>query len=57
MKLTEKTIKSVVLRLKNTKSMIVANNGNQIENIKDELYDILQEIDEENHKCYTHHEA
>ena len=57
MKLTEKTIKSVVLRLKNTKSMIVANNGNQIENIKDELYDILQEIDEENYKCYTIHEA
>ena len=36
--------------------MLAINNGTQIEDIKNELYDIIQEIDEENHKCYINYE-
>ena len=56
MKLSPKTIKSISLRLANVKTMLIANNSNQIQKIKDELYEIIHEIDEENHRCYTSHE-
>ena len=56
MKLSPKTIKSISLRLANVKTMLIANNSNQIEKIKDELYEIIHEVDEENHRCYTSHE-
>jgi len=56
MKLAPKTMKSISLKLKHIKSMLAINNGTQIEDIKNELYDIIQEIDEENHKCYINYE-
>ena len=56
MKLSPKTIKSISLRLANVKTMLIANNSNQMEKIKDELYEIIYEFDEENHRCYTSHE-
>lgn len=56
MKLSPKTIKSISLRLANVKTMLIANNSNQMEKIKDELYEIIHEVDEENNRCYTSHE-
>lgn len=56
MKLSPKTIKSISLRLANVKTMLIANNSNQMEKIKDDLYEIIYEVDEENHRCYTSHE-
>ena len=56
MKLSPKTIKSISLRLANVKTMLIANNSNQMEKIKYELYEIIHEVDEENHRCYTNHE-
>jgi hypothetical protein len=56
MKLAPKTMKSISLKLKHIKNMLAINNGTQIEDIKNELYDIIQEIDEENHKCYINYE-
>ena len=56
MKLSPKTIKSISLRLANVKTMLIANNSNQMEKIKDELYEIIYEVDEENHRCYISHE-
>ena len=56
MKLSPKIIKSISLRLANVKTMLIANNSNQMEKIKDELYEIIYEFDEENHRCYTSHE-
>lgn len=57
MKLAPKTIASISKKLKKVASIINVNNGSQIEDIKDELYDIIQEIDEENHRCFTSHDA
>ena len=56
MKLSPKTIKSISLRLANVKTMLIANNSNQLQKIKDELYEIIHEIYEENHICYANHE-
>ena len=56
MKLSSKTIRSISLRFANVKTMLIANNSNQLGKIKDELYEIIHEVDEENHRCYTSHE-
>jgi|TARA_B100000965_G_C19314090_1_gene635812 hypothetical protein len=56
MKFSPKTIKSISLKLANVKTMLIANNSNQLGKIKDELYEIIHEVDEENHRCYTSHE-
>ena len=53
MKLSPKTIKSISLRLANVKTMLIANNSNQLQKIKDELHEIIHEVDEENHRCYA----
>ena len=56
MKLASKTINSISLRLAYIKTMLMSNNSNQLEKIKDELYEIIHEIDEENNRCYTSHD-
>ena len=56
MKLAPKTINSISLRLAYIKTMLMANNSNQFEKIKDELYEIIHEIDEENYRCYSSHD-
>ena len=56
MKLASKTINSISLRLAYIKTMLMANNSNQLEKIKDELYEIIHEIDEENNRCYSSHD-
>ena len=56
MKLASKTINSISLRLAYIKTMLMANNSNQFEKIKDELYEIIHEIDEENYRCYSSHD-
>ena len=56
MKLAPKTINSISLRLACIKTMLMANNSNQLQKIKDELYEIIHEVDEENHRCYASHE-
>ena len=56
MKLSPKTIKSISLRLANIKTMLIANNSSQLQKIKDELYEIIHEVDEESHRCYSSHE-
>ena len=56
MKLAPKTINSISLRLAYIKTMLMANNSNKLEKIKDELYEIIHEIDEENNRCYTSHD-
>jgi hypothetical protein len=57
MKLTAKTIDSINLRLEKISEFIVANNGSDIDNIKDELYEIVQQIEEETHRCYKDKDA
>ena len=44
MKLSPKTIKSISLRLANVKTMLIANNSNQMEKIKDELYESFMKL-------------
>ena len=56
MKLSPKTIKSISLKIANVKTILIANNSNQLKKIKDELYEIIHEIYEENHICYANHE-
>ena len=56
MKLSPKTIESISLRLANIKTMLIANNSNQLQKIKEELYEVIHEVDEENHRCYTSYE-
>jgi|TARA_B110001452_G_scaffold9015_1_gene7837 hypothetical protein len=51
MKLTAKTIDVINLRLEKVKEFIAENNGANLENIKDELYEIVQQIEEETHRC------
>ena len=53
MKLTAKTIDVINLRLEKVKEFITENNGANLENIKDELYEIVQQIEEETHRCYN----
>ncbi len=53
MQLTPKTIESINSKLKNVKKLIDLNSGSDIEIIKDELYEIVQQIEEENHRCYN----
>ena len=50
MKLTNNTIDTINLRLEKVKKFIDLNNGSDIDNIKDELYEIVQQIEEETHK-------
>ena len=57
MKLTAKTIDSINLRLEKVKEFIVANNGADLDNIKDELFEIVQQIEEETHRCYNNKDA
>ena len=53
MKLTAKTIDAINLRLGKVKKFIYLNNGFGLENIKDELYEVIQQIEEETHRCYN----
>ncbi len=53
MKLTTNTIDEINLRLEKIKKFISLNNGLDLENIKDELYEIVQQIEEETHRCYN----
>ena len=53
MKLTAKTIDAINLRLEKVKKFIYLNNGLDLENIKDELYEVIQQIEEETHRCYN----
>ena len=57
MKLTAKTIDTINLRLEKIREFIVANNGSDLDNIKDELYEIIQQIEEETHRCYNEKDA
>ena len=53
MQLTPKTIESINSKLKNVKKLIDLNSGGDIEIIKDELYEIVQKIEEEKHRCFN----
>ncbi len=53
MKLTAKTIDAINLRLEKVKKFISLNNGLDLENIKDELYEIIQKIEEDTHRRYN----
>ena len=57
MKLTAKTIDAINLRLEKVKKFISLNNGLDLENIKDELYEVIQQIEEETHRCYNDKDA
>jgi hypothetical protein len=57
MKLTTNTIDAINLRLEKIKKFISLNNGLDLENIKDELYEIVQQIEEERHRCYNDQNA
>ena len=57
MKLTTKTIDTINFRLEKIKEFIVANNGADLDNIKDELFEIVQQIEEETHRCYFDKDA
>ena len=57
MKLTTNTIDEINLRLEKIKKFISLNNGLDLENIKDELYEIVQQIEEERHRCYNDQNA
>ena len=53
MQLTPKTIESINSKLNNIKKLINLNSGGDIEIIKDELYEIIQQIEEEEHRCFN----
>jgi hypothetical protein len=53
MKLSNYTKESVTKSLYEINEMIKKNSGNDLEKIKDGLLSVLQEIDEEYHRCYT----
>ncbi|MEJ6754231.1 MAG: hypothetical protein QNK57_03565 [Flavobacteriales bacterium] len=57
MKLTNNTIDTINLRLEKVKKFIDLNNGSDIDNIKDELYEIVQQIEEETHRCHNDYDA
>lgn len=52
MKLSDQTIQLILKNLDEVKHLIQLNKGGDLEKIKDGLYTILQEIDEENHRCF-----
>ena len=53
MKLSSKTKKSINSRLEKIGIIIDTNNGTQLAEMKDELLEIIQEIEEESHRCFT----
>jgi hypothetical protein len=53
MKLSNHTKESVTKSLNDINGMIKINSGNDLEKIKDGLLSILQEIDEEYHRCFN----
>jgi hypothetical protein len=53
MKLNSNTIGDINLRLEKVQKLISLNNGTDLGNIKDELYEIVQQIEEETHRCYN----
>ena len=57
MKLTAKTIDTINLRLEKVKEFITVNNGADLDNIKYELFEIVQQIEEETHRCYNDKDA
>ena len=57
MKLTTNTIDAINLRLEKIKKIISINNGLDLENIKDKIYEIVQQIEEETHGCYNDQDA
>mgnify|MGYP001315455008 FL=1 len=57
MKLTAKTIDTINLRLEKVKEFITVNNGADLDNIKYELFEIVQQIEEESHRCYNDKDA
>ena len=57
MKLTTNTIDAINWRLEKIKKFISLNNGLDLENIKDEVYEIVQQIEEERHRCYNDQNA
>ena len=56
MKLAPKTINSISLRLKKIKTILTENNSTKLDEMKEELYEIIHEIEEERNRCYTSHE-
>tara|TARA_B110000444_G_C18700869_1_gene528896 strand:+ start:408 stop:581 length:174 start_codon:yes stop_codon:yes gene_type:complete len=57
MKLTSNTIDDINLRLEKVQKLISLNNGTDLEKIKDELYEIVQQIEEETHRCFNDQNA
>lgn len=53
MKLSLKTKNSINSRIKKVRLIVAKNNGYQIAELKDELLEIIQEIEEESHRCFT----
>tara|TARA_B100001113_G_C21060801_1_gene601052 strand:- start:99 stop:278 length:180 start_codon:yes stop_codon:yes gene_type:complete len=53
MVLSDPSIKIISKKLTLINQMIKLNNGKDLEKVKDELLSILQEIDIENHRCFT----
>ena len=52
MKLNSKILQSINLRLEKVQKLISLNNGTDLEKVKDELYEVVQQIEEETHRCY-----
>ena len=57
MKLTTNTIDAINLRLEKIKKFISLNNGLDLENIKEALYEIVQQHEEETNRCYNDQNA
>ena len=57
MKLNSNTIGDINLRLEKVQKLISLNNGTDLEKIKDELYEIVQQIEEETHRCFNDQNA
>jgi DNA-binding transcriptional MerR regulator len=53
MKLTSNKINDINMSLEKIKKFISLNSGADLDNIKDELYEIIQHIEEETHRCYN----
>ena len=53
MKLSLKTKNSINSRIKKVSLIVAKNNGYQIAELKDELLEIIQEIEEESYRCFT----
>ena len=52
MKLSLNTKNSINSRIKKISLIVAKNNGYQIAELKDELLEIIQEIEEESHRCF-----